>query len=273
MDLTAAVKRDYESLFTTCKVNPGRSASVDDLVGRIAKGRSRLDAMGTKFGIPWYVLGIIQMLEGGGSFSRHLHNGDPLTRRTVNVPAGRPPTGNPPFTWEQSAEDAIRFEHLDTWKDWSVGGILFRLESFNGFGYRSRKIDIPSPYLWSFSNHYTRGKFSSDGHYDPNLVSEQCGGAVLLRRMMDGGLADVTVDGTPRVLRLGSAGPEVQDLKKKLRRWFEKRAPGAWARFGIVDNDKFGAALERAVKDFQRRNRIAPSGRVGKETLKALGKK
>jgi len=39
------------------------------------------------------------------SFKLHLHNGDPLTARTVNVPKGRPKTGQPPFAWGISAKD------------------------------------------------------------------------------------------------------------------------------------------------------------------------
>jgi peptidoglycan hydrolase-like protein with peptidoglycan-binding domain len=75
------------------------------------------------------------------------------------------------------------------------------------------------------------------------------------------------------VLRLGSSGPEVRELKKTLRKWFDRHAPGDWEGFGVVDNDLFGPALETAVKEFQRRNSIAPTGRVGKETLRAVGMK
>ena len=70
----------------------------------------------------------------------------------------------------------------------SISRALFRLEQYNGFGYRKSTIGIKSPYLWSFCQHYTRGKFSFDGHYDPNLVSQQCGAGVMLRRMVDTGI-------------------------------------------------------------------------------------
>ena len=273
MDFTPAAKRGYENLFKTCKVSSSRASSVDALVTKIAQGRPRLEAIGKKFGIPWHVLGLIQMMEGGGSFSKHLHNGDPLTARTVNVPKGRPAKGNPPFTWEQSAEDAIKLEKLDKQKDWSVGAILYMFEKYNGFGYRSKKVNIPSPYLWSFSNHYTKGKYSSDGHYDPSLVSQQCGTAVLLRRMIERGLADDGGAEKPRVLRRGSQGPHVRELKKSMRKWFDRNAPGEWESFGIVDNDLFGAGLENAVREFQQRRGIQATGRVGKKTMDALAAK
>ena len=71
----------------------------------------------------------------------------------------------------------------NTSTDWSLPGVLYQLEKYNGFGYRP--LGIPSPYLWSFSNHYTRGKFTSDNHFDPNAVSQQVGAAAILHRMMD----------------------------------------------------------------------------------------
>ena len=63
----------------------------------------------------------------------------------------------------------------------SPGAALVAFENYNGTGYRSRKV--PSPYLWSFGNHYPRGKFSSDGRYDPNLVSQQVGAATLIHHL------------------------------------------------------------------------------------------
>lgn len=111
------------------------------------------------------------------------------------MPVGRPP-GNPPFTWEGSATDALTHEHekLAHVQDWSNSHALFRLEAFNGFGYRKHAIN--SPYLWSFSQHYSRGKFASDTHFDPNLVSQQCGAGVLLRVMVDEGHVPTLASGT-----------------------------------------------------------------------------
>jgi len=109
----------------------------------------------------------------------HLHNGDPLTARTVHVPAGRPVVGNPPFTWEQSAIDALQYQGLTKWTDWSLSGVLFKIEAYNGFGYR--KHGIQTPYLWGGSQHYISGKFASDGQWAPNLTSKQTGAGVILK--------------------------------------------------------------------------------------------
>ena len=68
---------------------------------------------------------------------------------------------------------------------WSITRALYRFEHLEGFGYRP--LDVPSPYLWSFSQHYERGAFSSEGVFEPELVSRQCGAAVLLRTLVDHG--------------------------------------------------------------------------------------
>jgi lysozyme family protein len=122
-------------------------------------------------------------MECGFDFSAHLHNGDPLTARTIQVPKGRPAAGTPPFTWRESAVDALTMKKLDRVQDWSAPSMLHLLERYNGLGYRKR--GLPSPYLWSFSNHYEKGKFVKDGVYDPNAVSKQCGAAVMLRAVLE----------------------------------------------------------------------------------------
>ena len=57
--------------------------------------------------------------------------------------------------------------------------MLYRLEAYNGFGYRSS--GRATPYLWSFSNLYSTGKFVADGHFEPKAHSQQCGAAVMLK--------------------------------------------------------------------------------------------
>ena len=98
---------------------------------------------------------------------------------------GGPKTGQPPFTWEASASDALRYQGFDKWKDWSIPGTLYKLEGYNGFGYRDHHPDVPSPYLWSFSTHYSAGKYVADGKWSQTAVSAQCGVAVLLRRLAE----------------------------------------------------------------------------------------
>jgi lysozyme family protein len=179
------LRPEYEQLFNSCIIKPSKFAEIDGFVTTVVANRDRYEVIGGPLGVPWYFIGVIHALECGLNFKRHLHNGDPLTARTVNVPKGRPKTEQPPFTFAESAADALQVDGFDKVTDWSVAGMLFLFEKYNGFGYRRPSIRIPSPYLWSYSNHYSKGKFSSDGVYDPNLISKQPGTATLLRRLAE----------------------------------------------------------------------------------------
>lgn len=184
----ASVGGEYVRRYEALRVRPERVASVDEQIGRILQGRPRYEAMQRDTGVPWYVVAAIHLLESSLRFNAHLHNGNPLTGRTTDVPSGRPEappaSGSFPYTWEESARDALgRFAG---WRDWSVAGTLYQLERYNGWGYQRR--GVPSPYLYSFSDQYTKGKYASDGNYDPELVSRQVGAATLLKRMEERGL-------------------------------------------------------------------------------------
>jgi lysozyme family protein/peptidoglycan hydrolase-like protein with peptidoglycan-binding domain len=264
MNFTSALKSEYERLWNTCEVRADRRAAAAGIADRIVSHRGRYEGAGGPHGVPWYVVGIIHQLEASGDFTKHLHNGDPLTARTVRVPPGRPANGNPPFTWEFSAADALVHDKLAEWTDWTIAGTLFRFEKFNGFGYRKPSIAINSPYLWSFSTHYTKGKFIRDGEYSPTAVSAQCGTAVLLRLLADRGLV------SGGVLERGDRGLAVVALKQDLKAWFDAHAPDEWERLDIVDSDLFGAALENAVKFFQARKHLPQSGKVDGPTRAKL---
>jgi lysozyme family protein len=179
----ASLKDEYQTLWDGCTVREGCEGNVAYYVKRLERNRSVYEAVGQELGIPWGFVGVIHAMECGFDFSAHLHNGDPLTARTIQVPKGRPAAGTPPFTWRESAVDALTMKKLDRVQDWSAPSMLHLLERYNGLGYRKR--GLPSPYLWSFSNHYEKGKFVKDGVYDPNAVSKQCGAAVMLRAVLE----------------------------------------------------------------------------------------
>jgi hypothetical protein len=161
-------------------------------------------------------------------FTGHLHNGDPLTAQTVQVPAGRPRTGGPPFTWEASAADALASHRLGPQTDWSLPGTLFQLERYNGWGYRRSHPEVLSPYLWSFSEHYRAGKYVADGSFSPTAVSGQCGAAVLLRRLAEHGHIDFRdqprppAEAEPLLVRYSVTRPRDEaaaERAEQLQRW------------------------------------------------------
>jgi lysozyme family protein len=194
--LTQTLREEYERLFQSCRVRSDAMDEVTAWADRIAANRERYHGIGEPFNVPWHVVGLTHYRECGLDFSKHLHNGDPLTGRTKHEPIGRPKTGSPPFTFEESAADALRCDRLDTWGDWSLSGTLYKLESFNGFGYRLYHPHVLSPYLWGRSNLYVRGGYAKDGVWSDTYVNRQLGSAVLLRRLSELGTVAFDVDGS-----------------------------------------------------------------------------
>lgn len=188
--LTPALRADYQRLFDTCQINPDNAKVVDRLASQIMQNETRYRAVADPLGIPWYVVGVIHAMEASLDFGRHLHNGDPLTQRTVNVPRGYPKTGQAPFSWETSANDALKLDKYPQWTDWSIPGILFKWESYNGWGYRQYHPEVKSPYLWASTNQYRAGKYVKDGLWSPTAVSKQIGAAAILRRLAEKGATD-----------------------------------------------------------------------------------
>jgi lysozyme family protein len=177
---------EYESLFSTGVIRPDKLGSVNWHIGKLKTFREDYEATGTPLGIPWWFVGIIHCMECGFNFEGHLHNGDPLDAKTVHVPKGRPLSDN--WDWASSARDALTMKGFDSWNEWSTAGALYQWERYNGFGYRKFHPETKSPYLWSFSNHYTKGKYVADGDWSATHVSKQCGAATLLRAMVNRGL-------------------------------------------------------------------------------------
>lgn len=182
----ASLKDEYARLFEACAVRPERQGNIDYYLRELERHQDAYQAVEQQSGVPWLFTGILHGMECGFSFQRHLHNGDPLSARTVRVPAGHPRAGEPPFPWVVSAVDALQLKRLHEETDWSVPRQLFHFERFNGFGYRRR--GIPSPYLWSFSTLYVKGKFVADGVFDPEAVSKQSGAGVILKAAKARGL-------------------------------------------------------------------------------------
>jgi lysozyme family protein len=176
-------KKTYEKLWTTAMLDTKRIGQIDYAIGTIQNGRDEYRKIERLTGVPQHLIGIVHQMESSCNFRAHLFNGDPLTDRTKQVPKGLPKEGNPPFTWQESAIAAIKYNRLDRWQDWSIAGICYRLESYNGWGYFP--TPIYSPYLWSFTNHYKSGKYVADGKYDPAAISGQPGAIAIVKRMCE----------------------------------------------------------------------------------------
>lgn len=192
-----SVAGEYAQLWDSLKIEPTRAPGVNAAADRVIKGRTQYETVSKATGVPWYVVGLLHYRESNCNFNTHLHNGDPLSARTVHVPAGRPRGGNPPYDWAFSAIDALVIKGLDKVTDWTIERVAYTGECFNGWGYRAH--GGVAPYLWSGTCHYVRGKFIRDHVYSPTVVDPQLGiMAVLSALISKGAVASVPRDGTPR---------------------------------------------------------------------------
>ena len=233
------LKDEYATLWQTMKIRPERTAEIQFIFGKLTApaNKARYQAVQASTNVPWYVVAIIHNLEAGRRFDQHLHNGDPLTARTTHVPKNRPPNGDPPFTWEASAKDALEFDGLTNVSSWSLERIAFELEKYNGFGYRNNHPHVKSPYLWSYCNIYTSGKYTADGSWSDTAVSDQCGAMVMLRYMIDQGAITVPSEGTPPQPEPSPPLPPSVPL-----------FPGYYLRVGL-ENDHNVEIVQRRLRD------------------------
>jgi lysozyme family protein len=257
--LTDTLRDEYERLFKSCVVRPERATEVETITGRLQQQQTRYQQVSDATGVPWHVVAVIHNMESSLRFDRHLHNGDPLSARTVHVPAGRPRDGNPPFTWEVSASDAMTFDGLSGSTEWTLAGTLFALERFNGWGYRLHHPEVLSPYLWSASQHYTAGKYIADGTWSPTAKSAQCGAAMLLRRLSELGVIEFgdqprpALEGPPilrfAAKRFSKRDSELTERAIDLQRWLNT-FPGIFVKEDGIPGPRTSDAYRRVTGRF-----------------------
>lgn len=165
--------------WNACHLLPQWLGVLDSVAHRLVAAKSRYENVRTESGVPWPVVAVIHQRESSQSWLGSLAQGDPWNAVSIHVPRGRGPFPS----WEAAAEDALVVcpPHAAHWHDWSIGGALTLLEQYNGLGYAA--MGRPSPYVWSATDQYRSGKYTADGHYDPNAVDHQTGCAALLVRM------------------------------------------------------------------------------------------
>jgi lysozyme family protein len=197
------IKAEYVALFGGAEITAERLGSATEkfsvlwFADQIRQNRARYEEITRRTEVPWFAIGILHALECSFSFARHLFNGDPLTDFTKRFPPGEPRgIGNPPFSFDDAAVAALQHEGFDNQADWSLARTLHRFERYNGMSYRTR-LRMASPYLWSFTDLYDKGKFKEipkpgggfQSVFDPELRSKQCGAGAMLRALANTGAA------------------------------------------------------------------------------------
>lgn len=176
-----------EQRWSKAQIRNSWMSRIDRAVDRYVRTRDRyvaIENMRPAPSVPARVIFVLHGRESTWNFQKHLHEGSPLSGRTRWVPKGRPRRGSPPFTFEESAEDALYIlKNMHKW-DWAtLEAMLQNIERYNGLGYQLYHKSVPSPYLWSGTTIYTRGKYVADGRFSRLAVDKQIGTAAILKRL------------------------------------------------------------------------------------------
>lgn len=188
--LTAA----NEALWKIAKILPSRQAEVDKVAVRLCapEAKTRYEAISSATGVPWFIIAVIHERESGQDFNAQLGQGDPLSQVSRHVPRGMGPYFNhvndPPGqdAFYRCAVDVLRNSppYAARWTDWTAGGSLTLLITYNGTGYWFYHHYEPSPYDWGATDQEERGKYTADGQFSAAAWDSQIGCAAMLKAMI-----------------------------------------------------------------------------------------
>jgi lysozyme family protein len=174
-----------------------RATEFAPVAKRLVTAKARYQEVERIAGVPWFVIAVIHQREASQRWDRSIAQGDPWDKVSTHVPKGRGPFA----WWKDAALDALKHcaPYATNWKDWTPGGAMTLLELYNGLGYFRK--GLPSPYVWSGTDQYRRGKYVADGVFDPNVIDQQlgCAGLILAMQALDPSIAftSITFDGEP----------------------------------------------------------------------------
>lgn len=178
----------YFNRFQSVHVDLSRTQEIARAAHIILANWAKYTDVKNATGVPEHVTGVIHYRESDFDFETYLANGDPLFDhvghpiQTHHVPKGLGPVKD----WAEGAVLSYHHEGFDRIHDWTIANALYEIECYNGSGYLNRNIE--SPYLWAGTNQYTKGKYVSDGVFDPDAVDQQLGVVPILLALKEAGV-------------------------------------------------------------------------------------
>lgn len=267
-------KAYYDKLIKSIKVSASRKTQINNAVNLVLKNKKVYQEVEKLSGVPWAFIGVLHYRESACNMDGVLHNGEKIIgtgRKTKLVPKNRGP-----FTsWVQAAVDALSIKGWTKSKpSWSLEQCLFQGERYNGWGYYYKNIN--SPYLWSGTNHYTKGKYIADHVWSPTAVDKQLGIVPVMLALQEkdkdvswGNPIKIVPKEEPKEVELKDVDleedltePEIRAIQRRLRELGYNEV--TW-----VDG-KFGDRTKLAIKLFQRDNDLPDTGLLTKTTLAML---
>lgn len=190
------VLKGYSSLLETMTISKYQN-EVSQMVEFIILNKPRYQNVEDGARVSKVLVAAIHAREASLSFEANILNGEPLDRKTEKVPKGRGPWP----TWELAAieamEDLSRMGIARDLLNPSPAQMACILEHYNGLGYKNLKVN--SPYLWSGTNHYSKGSFREVrffklfgpyvSRYYPDGEDSQVGAMPVILKLLESELA------------------------------------------------------------------------------------
>ena len=181
--------------------------------------RARYEAVSAQTGVPAELIAALHFRESSGNFNTYLHQGDPLGKPPVHWPTNIPTF----YKWEDAAVHALNQKSKlkkdlgMTEKTTDLASMATYAESYNGLGYNNR--GVVSPYVYSGTDEYKKGKYVADGKFDANFVDKQVGVIALIKSVSAEAQKSTLLEG--QVLQGGkaAAGVEVTVTDAKGKKW------------------------------------------------------
>lgn len=241
-------------------------ATMNQAAARLIAAKARYQSIFPQTSVPWPVIAVIHERECSQNWNLSIAQGDPWNAVSVHVPAGRGPFAS----WEDAAIDALtNCEQMNQWGHWdTIGGVLTRLEMYNGLGYADLNPSAPSPYVWSRSSPYVSGKYVADHDYDPNVVDTQEGCAPLLAAMMtlDPTIAtDFGWNAPPAQPSLAGPNGTVYNIL-----WLQQSLNQLGANPQLSPDGGWGPLTQAALTNYQSGAGLPANGRYNVPTLTSL---
>lgn len=261
------LKPEYTALLAAMAVRPECKKLVDEVAVKLIGFKTRYEPVSAQDGVPVIFMAPSFEREASSNFNLNPAQGWPLHSFSKWIPH------NGPFqTWQAAAIAAYHLNGLDKVgaDNWSWELICFYGETFNGFGYRDVHR-MHSPYLWGGTNIQTRGKYTADDKFDPDVMDPQIGIIPLARRMveLDPSLA---LPAVPYVAAppIASGIASAVDHPEVDARWIQASINDLGYEPPLIVDGSYGRDTKTAVERFQESYGLAVDGLAGEKTIAAL---
>lgn len=165
-------------------LTPKQEKDMEQFIANWDKNKARYEKVSETAGIPPKMIAALHWRESTGDFGTYLHQGDPLGKQAVNEPADIPIFKE----WEPAAQHALGLKN-STQRAYKIdanttdeAALTSYAERYNGLGYHNYHA-MASPYVFSGTDQYSKGKYVGDGDWDANHKDQQLGVLAMMRRI------------------------------------------------------------------------------------------